>query len=228
MLKVFEGKEEQQRILILNYNTILLQSVGFLNFMKNKHGIDNPFSKYEDTEYIVNVLQFANKNTARIIDKTIDEEFYFSFIKANFKEITDESPIAYLQYYLNILLGQSFIKEIHIASPVSINVQEVFPEIKEPLFDIFDVNQVVRYINENQMTCLFLHDIEMMKNIVEHPEMDSRLFTYLLSKIGYNYQEEDEALFLKIPEIMDLRDEKQFLFGIVNLLSTDESDNIIF
>jgi len=229
MLKFFDG-EEKQRILILNYNTILLQSVGFLNYMKKFHGVDNPFSKYEDKEmeYIINVLRFAHKNTAKIIDKTIEEDFYFKFIKSAFREITNESPLAYAHYYIDILLSQKFVQEIHIASPVAMNVNEVYTNVIEAVFDIFDENQIVNYINEKGITCLFIHDIDLLKKIIDHPKMDSQQFTYLLSKIGYNYREEDDAIFLKIPEIVDLRDTKQYLLGIVNLPSDDDTENIIF
>jgi len=227
MLKFFNG-EEQQRILILNYNTVLLHSVGFLNYMKDIHGIDNPFSKYDGMEYIVNVLRLANKNTAKIIDKTIDDDYYFNFIKTNFVEISNMSPVAYFQNYINILLSQRFVQEIHIASPINIGMKEVFVNIEEPTFDIFNIDAIVNYINQNKITSLFVHDIDMMKQIIEHPEMDSQQFTYLLSRLGYNYREVEDAIFLKHSEIMDLKDKKQFLFGIVNMLPDEEADNILF
>lgn len=226
MLKFFNG-QEQQKILILNYNTIILQSVGFLTYMKNTLNYDNPFSKYDGTEFIVNVLQFANKNTAKIIDQTIDDDFYFNFIRNKFEDITNQSPLSAIQYYINILQSQNFINEIHIASPIHINMKRVFAEIIEPIFNIFDIDTIVAYINTNKITCLFLHDIEMLKAIIEHPRMDSEQFTYILSKIGYNYKEIDDAAFFKIPEIMDLKEEKRFLIGVSNLLSDNDADSFL-
>jgi len=225
MLKFFSG-QEHQNILILNYNTLILHSVGFLEYMKTLN-YDNPLSKYEDTEFIVNVLQLANRNTASIIDKSIDDEFYFNFIKNKFKEITDASPVSDMQYNISILQSQTFVNTIHIASPININVKGVFPTIIEPIFDIFDIDTIVNYINANKITCLFVHDIEMMKKIVEHPKMDSEQFTYLLSKIGYNYREIDDAAFFKLPEIMDLKDQKRFFIGVVNLLPSEDDNGFI-
>jgi hypothetical protein len=195
--------------------------------MKNIHGFDNPFSKYEGSEFIVNVLQYANRNTAKIIDKTIDDSFYFNFITSNFQEVTNDSPLGSMQYYINILQTQNFVSEIHIASPTNIKMNRVFSGIKEPVFDIFNADAVVEYINANGITCVFLHDIELMKQIVEHPKMDSEQFTYLLSKIGYNYREVEDAAFFKLPEIMDLKDQKRFLIGVVNLLTDDENESFI-
>jgi hypothetical protein len=195
--------------------------------MKNIHGFDNPFSKYEGSEFIVNVLQYANRNTAKIIDKTIDDSFYFNFITSNFQEVTNDSPLGSMQYYINILQTQNFVSEIHIASPTNIKMNRVFSGIKEPVFDIFNADAIVEYINANGITCVFLHDIELMKQIVEHPKMDSEQFTYLLSKIGYNYREVEDAAFFKLPEIMDLKDQKRFLIGVVNLLTDDENESFI-
>jgi hypothetical protein len=226
MLKFFNG-EERQNILILNYNTVILHSVGFLTYMKNILNFDNPLSKYEGTEFVVNVLQLTEKNTAKIIDPSIDDEFYFNFINTKFQEVTDQSPLGSMQYYLNILQSQNFINKVHIASPVNINMKQIFVDVIEPTFDIFNIDTIVNYINANRITCLFLHDIEMMKKIIEHPKMDSEQFTYLLSKIGYNYREVDDAAYFRLPEIMDLKDQKRFLIGVVNLLSDDEKENLL-
>jgi hypothetical protein len=227
MLKFYNG-EEHQNILILNYNTVILQSVGFLMYVKKHLKMDNPLSHLEGTEFIVNVLQLANKNTASILnDPTIDEEFYFNFIKKKFVEVSGESPIGAMQSYITILLSQNFVNRIHIASPADVGMKTVFPNISDVQFDIFDVDAIVDYINTHKITSLYIHDIDLLKKVIEHPDMDSEQFTYLLSKIGYNYREIEDAAFFKLPEIMDLRDEKRFLLGIVNLLTTDEAESFL-
>jgi hypothetical protein len=220
MLKFATNDIEEQNFLILNYNTILIQSYGYLKYME-KLGFQNAFSDMLELDYVVNTLQYINRNTATIIDSTISDTFYFDFVKANFKEVTDRSYVGSLTSMIDILKGQPFVKSIHIASPTEFSGEVMFNNVKFPIFNIFDPVQVVQYMNDNNITSLLLDDATLLRDIVSREDFDCEQVTFLLSSTGYNYILDDPEMNLIHPEIMELKKVKNFKFGLVDIIENE-------
>lgn len=228
----------KHRMLILNYNTFIIQSTGFLRYMAQDLGVPHVLSDLDEYDFLRTTLQFADRNTAKIVDPNISNEFYLNFITDKFMDITNKSTPSSMLAMIRILMMQQFVEAMYIASPNEFVRTSDDPltdgnafhdDVQCVFFNIFDTQEVLKFIKENDINTLWLDDSSMLLEILADQEIDHSKMTYILSKIGYNMTDDEEAMHMKHPEIVALRLVLKFEFGIVDLVAPPhDTDEDIF
>lgn len=209
-------------VLFLNYNTVMLNSVGFIIYM-NKLGLDGKISRLSQAQLVAFLLKSTNRNTAGNVDSSITEAEYFKFICDNFGSVCEYSPITGLTSLANILSGQKFINKVHMASPKPFGGELVFNNMTHVNFDIFDVSKVEEYINKHEIKCLFTHDIRMVHDLVFNFNIDVTNMTFLVSRLGYNFETINGEEQLRCSQILEVMNNLRFDFAIVDLYTIEEN-----
>jgi hypothetical protein len=211
------GMSRPERALILNYNTVFLQSVGFVNLM-NQSGLDHKlFSDLDPFGLIYFFTRAKTRNTASMIDQNISEADYFDFVKKKYKDIGAQSPITNITPIINIMTAQNFVEKVFIASFDFYTEADLFKNVQHVKFDIFDVKVIEAFITENQITTVFLHDIRLVHDLVFNFQIDVKAMSFIVSKFGYNFMEKDGIKVSHCPEIFELRSQLEFNIAYINL-----------
>ena len=69
------------KILILDYNTIRFQSMGFISIME-QNGVDT-FRDITYEDKLLNTLNHQDRNTSTLFSDPVSDDHYFKFVKAN-------------------------------------------------------------------------------------------------------------------------------------------------
>lgn len=213
-----------ENVLILDYNTIRFQSVGFIKLMQN-NGLESAKEhSLNSSADLLPLLNFEERNVANFIDGGISEFQYFEFIKRNFIEITDNSPITHLANTCSLMSMQQFVSNAYVATlypvPLDIYIQNNF---KPVVFDIFNIESIENFIIENNITSLFISDAAMVVDIVTNLRIKLEGFSFLISKLGCNLIDIGDALVSKYSELHELSKTLEFKFALVDLYNEFET-----
>lgn len=212
------GMSRPERILVLNYNTLFFQSVGFLTTMLQTGFEHKLYSQLDPSGHSYLLARTPERNTAALLDPSTTEAEYHQFIKRHYNKVTKISPQTSLSAILQITSGQSFVEKVFVASysPLSFFEKET-PFFDHVQFDIFDATQVETFIKENGITFVFLHDIHMVRDIVFNFNIDLYAMTFVVSKLGYNFEIRSGEEKSKCQEVFDLANEMEFNVAFINL-----------
>jgi hypothetical protein len=210
-----------ERILVLNYNTIFFQSVGFIDRML-RAGLTHPlYSKVDQFGHIYLAARSETRNTASLLDPGVTEDSYFEFIRKHYRDVTVSSPETEIAEQLQLACGQTFVERLVIAGvEILPEVEATLPRAEQVVLDIFDVRSVESFIEANDITSVFIHDVDMVYDIVCGCRIDIETVSFFLSKLTYNFKSVGEKLQLKHPVLLDLCDELNFNLAYANLHDT--------
>jgi hypothetical protein len=225
MLSMGLGRPE--RILILNYNTVFLQSVGFVTYM-NQSGLEHEFFGELDQFGLIYFFTRANtRNTASLIDPEMTEIEYFEFVKKKYREVSVASPSTAILPIINIVKSQNFVDKVFMASFSIYDELEVVQNVNHVFFDIFDVKEIEKFVLDNQITSIFLHDIRMVHDLVFNFNIDVKGMSFIVSKFGYNFTDVDGVVGNECPQVFELRDQLRFTIAYINTHDTTRGLGII-
>jgi len=216
-----------ENILFLNYNTILFQSMGFIELMRPDLESNEFYSLSQ--EKIMNILlNITLKNPTKLIDSTITDEDYFNFINKKFSSISYISPVTNLYSIATILSRQIFTNKVHIASPSSFGGDHIYNNCIHSFFDIFNASKIKEFINKNNITTVFLHDISLVYDLIFNHNTDVKGMTFVISRLGYNFGKIDNVIESLYPKLSEAQNKLKFDLAYINLFETENPDSKLF
>jgi len=208
---------DKENILFLNYNTILLQSMGFIELMKTAGLGDNELYLLDQHKILNLVLNTLIKCPAKLLDPIITNEEYLQVINKKFYDISYLSPMTNISTIATILSKQEFTNKVYIASPKYFNGEAVYTACLQSFFDIFDIDKVAKFINDNGITSIFLHDMGMAYNLITKADINIKGMTFIISKLSYNFKRENDTFTSLYPEIFELKENDMFDLAFMDL-----------
>lgn len=222
-----DNLNQHDNILVLDYNTIRFQSLGFIELIHQSSGLEsiqlNTLNSFERLQYVINL---TSRNISEIFEQPVTESEYFTYIKAMYDKISELSPVTKLNSIIAVTSTQRFVGKTYVATIRKYN-SEIFigNNIENVNFDIFNISLIEDFILKNNITALFLHDIRMVYDIVFNFKIALDGFTFFISKIGYNFKIENDAFVSLYPEITDIAETFNFKVAYVDVYDIPDSIN---
>ena len=178
----------KESTLILPYNTLRIVDVLLQFEIYNSVGLlyKEPFERT-----VFKMVSRKEKELSKL-NKGVDQSLLDQLLKVNFAEYYDMSPRTSLYEILQITKHQKFMTKMIV----------LFDD-KKAKDDVFDnvyydgtIEGLEKNIIDNEITCIVLDDIKLLKKISDRGNIDLNYKTIMLSRMGYNYYRDDTGRLL--------------------------------
>jgi len=216
-----------ENILILDYNTIKLQSMGFIELVK-QNGLESAkLHSLNSVEKLQIILNNANRNTSELFNESVSESDYIKFLKRNYINISEAAPYTKLFQISAVTSTQQFVSSIYLASYVPYSLElSMTHRMKQVTFDIFNVIEVEKFILENKITSVFTDDIRMVYDLVFNFKIPIADMRFIISKIGYNFISKDTVLTSAYPELNEVAETLNFKIAFIDIYDTSIKEEL--
>ena len=199
---MYNGKimsDRNENILVLPHNTIRIVDAP-IQAMIEKYKDPNWDEPIEHTIYkvltrsCVNLSKYnkLNEEESKIVKESIITDW------ASYYEIAPKSRIIY--DLLDILCNQKFVKNVTILFS---DKRAWDPSHKNDYYD-GTIDSLEKYLNENNITTIFMDNIELLYLLYKRGNYDINNKTIFLSKLGYNYERNPVLSKLMIKHLFEL------------------------
>lgn len=216
--------DRRENMLCLNWNTIIFQSYGFIEYMKSLGLDDENICHLTKIECIVFLLQYQDRNLSYIFDDTVSEKEFYDFVKDKYTNITNISPVTHINAIFSVVKGQPFSNSYHIASIKKSSISDTGSNVKHVYFDIFNISEIEEYINENKITSVLAHDIRIVRDLIFNFNINCKDMSFIVSKLGYNFDNIDGQIVSKCQEIFENQESLGFRFAFLDVFELTEDD----
>lgn len=212
MMRYQPNFSRKEKILILPDNTLRVPDAMFQLelYAYNKIALP-PFDenlykcisrKYKDLSKIFNIPQHLKDNY-----KKLWAEYY------------DIAPRTKMYEYIDILSSQKFVKSTTILFSDKNAKDE---EFENEYYD-GSIEQLEKLIISKQITAMVIDDISLLQTIIDRKEINIDNLTFIISKMGYNYQyNKDLDILMPKKELYDAEKNAYIEVAIISLFDFDK------
>jgi len=205
----------KERILILPNNTLRVPEAMFLLELYAYNKIKLP--SFEENLY--KCITRKNKDLSKIfnIPQKLNDKY-----NNNWASYYDIAPRTKMYEYIDILSSQKFIEDTVILFSDKNAKDDAFKN------DYYDgtIDKLEEYIKTNQITAIVLDDIDLIQLILDRKKIDINNLTFIISKVGYNYQY-NKSLDILMPK-KELYDAEKSAYIEVAIISLFDFSNELF
>ena len=152
----------------------------------------------------------------------VNREIYNQYKAKMYKELYYNAPKTLVFETLNILRNQKFVKNIYILH----DNKSVSEDGLTNIYYNGSIEELEDIINQNNITSTFIDDIEVMYLLINRGNIQINGFTFMISKLGYNYEMLDAILHEKhYSDFIEFSKKLNFEYAFVALFEID-SNNI--
>lgn len=212
-------------ILFLNYNTLFIQSFGFIYLMKNSGMSNLTLDNLDDSNLLNYIIDFLSDNTAEILEPDFDRDEYINFIKENFNAVTGESAVTGITSVIPIMAVKENNTKMIVASPSKFDGESLISLAKHIFFDIFNIEEIEKVIIQENINMLFVDSVQTVYELVFRFNINLDGMLFCISNLAYNYHYDGEILYMKYKEELDsIKREFNFEYSLITV--NDLVDNI--
>lgn len=205
-------------ILFLNYNTLFIQSFGFINLIKNSGMTNNDIDNLDDAKLLDYIIDFLSDNTAEIIEPDFNRDEYFNFIKNNFNKVTNESAVTGITSIIPIMNIREDNTKMIVASPSNFDGESLILPAKHIFFDIFNIEEIEKVIIDENINMLFIDNVHTVYELVFRFNINLNGMLFCISNLAYNYHYDGELLHMKYKEELDsIKAEFNFEYSLITV-----------
>lgn len=201
-----------EKILCLAENTIRLNEYNLAKDIYDALGFYMP-----RPSIIRYMIQRAHKVIG--LECGITEETFYKLKFSTYVDYYNKSPYSKLYEVICNLSRQKFKVDTCIMYN-NFNGKVDVSSLKEDGFKRAeysgDIAEIEDYINENDITCVIMDDISILKELIDRKNINIEHMSFMITKIGYNFIELDDGqVSTRHPELLDYMEEVNFEWMMV-------------
>ena len=210
-----ENYKRNEKILILPHNTLrVVDAMYQLEIIAHN---TNKIPDFEENLY--RCVCRKEKDLSKILN--IPEHIKHKF-ENNWAYYWDISPKTNLYEHIKIVSEQNFTDNVIVLFSDKNAKDDVFES------DYYDgtIESLENYIIENRITAVVMDDIDLLAELVYRKNINLDNLSFILSRIGYNYEWNDKVQIL-IPKQKLYDIEKKYYLEIATIALFDFSESLI-